>query len=432
MIEQFGHKILYHVAKQIKDGTDLKKDKLITAVMQDCFPQETPNPEQWYRVIDKRLEQLLTPTDDTEPLIQFLDQPCEHCHDTIAHCLHVCPTDAISEDSTGYKSINYDLCIECGQCVNHCISGVIAERSEFVQIAQMLLSTDEKPVFAILAPSFVGQFGARVQPEQIKGALKLLGFHAVHEVALAADIITTLEAQEFYRRNHTTDKFMITSCCCPAFIKLVEKRKPKLNGVVSESVSPMVALGRLLKANSPDCKVIFIGPCIAKKGEAKQPDLCDAIDCVLTYKETQILFEAAGVPRLDTMPALVLDQASHDGRSFAYTGGVSTAIINAIHDIDKTMEVTAVKGNGIKECVQLLEQAEQHNLQANFMEGMACLNGCVGGPGTIIPSELGIDFVKKHAQLAKWVRSMENHSALGWLEGYPSKRLLSSKLTENV
>ncbi len=432
MTKDFAQRILFHTAMRIKKGLDLSKDKLISTVLDDCFPENLGNRDSWREIISQRIDHLLSPYEKNAPLIKFLSQPCNHCQDTITHCISACPTDAIGQNKQGHKTINHDLCIECGHCVNSCISGLIAERSEFIQVAQMLMESEKDPLYAILAPSFVGQFGSVIQPEQVKGALKLMGFSGVFEVALAADIITTLEAQEFYRRQHTTEPFMITSCCCPAFIKLVEKRQPKLAHVVSESVSPMIALGRLLKGKEPNCKVVFIGPCIAKKAEAKRDDLSDAIDCVLTYKETLGLLEAAELSLLKTMPVLELEDASHDGRSFAHTSGVSQAIIYAIHDIDPTIDVTAKQGNGIKECNKLLAQAEAGEIEASFLEGMACPNGCVGGPGTIIESTKGIDCVNQHADRSPWNRSMENHEALNWLKGYPSTRLLSSKRRDTV
>ena len=153
-------------------------------------------------------------------------------------------------------------------------------------------------------------------------------------------------------RFHRDEKLKITSCFCPDLMRLVEKTKPALVELISHSVSPMVALGRLLKARE-ECKVVFIGPCVAKKAEARRPELQDAVDCVLTFKETDALFKAGEVNLASIGEDVAIEDASHDGRIYARTEGVTTAIARAVHRMDPTIALNAVHGDGIRECMTL-------------------------------------------------------------------------------
>lgn len=463
MPNPFSERLLLHVIREIKNGSTKSKEELINDILQKCFYTDSNANnqcedqgrnqnadeaqfkkqfnEQARDQIDGHIDDqieiaknylnfLFEETDVADvkpPLVKFL-KPCTDC-DSPSDCERACPTNAIKINDEGIRIINEDYCIECGYCVHACIGGVLAERSDIAKVAQLLFnaSTGES-IYAILAPSFVGQFGPGITPEQIVGALKILGFSDVYEVAMAADIITTLEAKEFVERYHSQDPFMITSCCCPAFMRLIEKTLPSLTAVVSNSVSPMIALGRLLKRSEPDCRVVFIGPCTAKKGESKLPDMKGAIDCVLTYKEMSLIFEVSDIGNLNTMPEISLSNASHDGRIFAHTGGVTQAIKRAVQGIDPECKIVAVRGNGIKECNELLKQRLAGMLKANFMEGMACINGCVGGPGTLIDSSLGANYVNKHAKQADYLETLENLPALDFFRRTAStEELLSSK-----
>ncbi|MGI6037916.1 MAG: [Fe-Fe] hydrogenase large subunit C-terminal domain-containing protein [Limnochordia bacterium] len=420
----FAYRILVHVARGILEK-DSSLNRLVEKISRECLPQEvTPG---WEDLVRKRVELLLSPRDGT-PFIQYLDHECSRCPDDSRACLEACPVEAI-EILQGRPHIDDERCIQCGRCVDGCISGMIVEHSDLARVAHMLL--EEEPVYAILAPSFVGQFGS-ASPGQIRGALEKLGFAHVYEVAMAADIITTLEAQEFYRRYHAGKPFMITSCCCPAFIKLIEKHRPKLTHIVSDAVSPMVALGRLLHHREPSCRVVFIGPCVAKKAEAKRAELADAVDAVLTFKETQALLEAAQMEDLTAMPSRPLEDAARGGRNFAYSGGVTEAIKTALADLDASIELIGVYGNGLQECSQLLKEIEAGELEANFMEGMACRGGCVGGPGTIIDAERGKAHVQAFAGESPLISATANHRALQWVQHFPREKLLSTKVKLRV
>jgi iron only hydrogenase large subunit-like protein len=286
----------------------------------------------------------------------------------------------------------------------------------------MIRGREQGSIYAIIAPAFVGQFGADVDDAQIKDAIMSLGFDDVFEVAMAADIITLREAEEYVRRVDRGEQFVITSCCCPAFLKLVAKVEPASAHLVSDSVSPMIALGRLLKAQNPNARVVFIGPCLAKKAESYQEGLRDAIDGVLTFKEIASLLETAGLNVAAVEGEAGLQDASHDGRIYAYTGGVSEAIIRAIQQMRPDLEPETVRGNGIKQCREILQAVERGELAGTFMEGMACVGGCLGGPGNIVREADEIaPLLRAYARTAASVSAKENAKASSMMMDYGQK-----------
>lgn len=415
--EEFAHRLLVSLARQIKKGISKDRNKIVEQIMKDSgIDKKDPQYEFWKERVAKRLTLLLDKDDKGDILlVELIEGVCENCQEP-EPCVEVCPTGAIDKDEQGKYKINPEKCVECTWCVDSCVTGSIVHRSEFAQVASMIMQRHEYPVYAILAPSFVGQFGDHVTPEILKGALKSIGFTDVYEVAMAADVITIHEAQFFINQVEKGEKFVVTSCCCPAFIKLVEKIRPKVSNLLSPSVSPMIAMGKMLKHAEPDCRVVFIGPCIAKKAEAKRPDLQPAVDCVLTYKETKALLEAADVPLDGSLGHLEMEDASHDGRIYAHTGGVTEAITRAIKARAPRLKVHPVQGNGLKECNMLLKKVEEGTLDANFMEGMGCPGGCVGGPGTLIKTEIAAKIVDSHAEQARYLTALDNNKARIWAE----------------
>jgi len=151
----------------------------------------------------------------------------------------------------------------------------------------------------------------------------------------------------------------------------------------------MIASGRVLKKLNPKVKVVFIGPCVAKKAEIKEPDLMGDIDFVLTFAELKKIFEAFNVipENLHSTPSL--EYASRGGRLYGRTGGVSIAISECIERMFpiKYKSLKAVQGNGIKECKIILGNLQNGIVGGNFIEGMGCAGGCVGGPKAVVPKE---------------------------------------------
>ncbi|MGL5152680.1 MAG: [Fe-Fe] hydrogenase large subunit C-terminal domain-containing protein [Clostridium sp.] len=305
-------------------------------------------------------------------------------------CQATCPFQAIYFDSKSNSTlIDNDRCLHCGLCVDVCKSGRILDKVEFIPIIDLI--KNNKVVIAVVAPAIEKQFGENVSMDQLRAAFIKLGFTDMIEVAFAADILTIKEAVEFNKHVNNPNDLMITSCCCPMWVGMLKNVYGELVPDLSPSVSPMIAAGRIIKKINPESKVVFIGPCIAKKAEAKDKDIAGAIDFVLTFQEVDEIFKTLEINPAELSPIPTKDYASRCGRLYARTGGVSIAVEETIEELypHKHKIFKPIKAEGIKECKEILASALAGNVSANFIEGMGCIGGCVGGPKVLIPKEDG-------------------------------------------
>ncbi|MGF7058033.1 [Fe-Fe] hydrogenase large subunit C-terminal domain-containing protein [Brassicibacter mesophilus] len=325
------------------------------------------------------------------PIIAKINGACQYCDENIEdnECYESCLYEAHIYRRSEGPVIENNKCLSCGQCVSSCSFGAIADKIEFVPLIDILKNKEEK-VFAAAAPSIAGQFGDNISLGQLRTALKLIGFEDMVEVALFADILTIKEAYEFNHLVKSENDFFITSCCCPVWVNMVEKHYHKLMDSMVPSISPMVAAGRILKILYPGSKVVFIGPCIAKKAEAKEDKFKEDIDFVLTYRELREVFNALEI-RLEDLPGDDKDQASYGGRVYARTGGVSFSVKTAVNRIAprRLIKFNPKRVDGVTECKHILDELTSQKVNANFIEGMGCKGGCVGGPRTNIDVEKG-------------------------------------------
>lgn len=315
---------------------------------------------------------------------------CEADKDKKFHCQAACPFDAIYYDDNKKSTyINKDQCLGCGLCVDACKSGKILDKVEFIPVIDLI--NNNEIVIAAVAPAISGQFGPDVTMDQLRAAFMKAGFTDMIEVAFAADMLTIKESVEFNRHVKSADDLMITSCCCPMWVGMLKKVYSELVPNLSPSVSPMVAAGRVIKKLNKDAKVVFIGPCIAKKAEAKEKDIAGAIDFVLTFQELQEIFETLDIKpsKLQEIPSK--EYASCGGRLYARTGGVSTAVYETLKELypDNVKNFKAVKAEGVRQCKEVLNNALKGEVHASFIEGMGCVGGCVGGPKALIPPAQG-------------------------------------------
>ena len=361
---------------------------------------EEPLPKEYD---PKHLDCLLYP-EEYAPVIST--DTCADCFERA--CQKSCIFDAIETGKEGELFINPSRCEGCAACIDACKSNHLAA-SKDVLPAMRAVRNASGPVYLMIAPAFSGQFRGHVTAGKLRSACKALGFTGMVEVALFADILTLKEALEFERHVREPGDFQLTSCCCPVWIAMIRKRYHELLPHVPGAVSPMVACGRFLKRIHPDAVTIFAGPCLAKKKEAKEPDIADAVDYVLTFQEMQDIFDAAEIS-LEELPEEEKEHASKAGRLYARTGGVSQAVEEMVRQLspDGKIGVRCEQANGTKESMEMMRRIQNKETDANFFEGMGCVGGCVGGPKAIIDSEKGKRYVDEYAKNSIYQTPLEN------------------------
>ena len=318
-------------------------------------------------------------------------------YDAIAHhtrpCAEACGVKAIESDELGRAKINPDKCVSCGMCMVNCPFGAIADKSQFFQLIRALRRGDK--IVAEVAPSYVGQFGDKATPGKVKAALRALGFADVFEVALGADMGAAIEAHH-YATEVKTGKipFMLTSCC-PAWAMLIRRYFPESADKISRTLTPMVATARTIKQKYPDCRVVFIGPCAAKKLEASRRTVRSDVDFVITFEELSAIFEAKGIDFDAFAEEGGMHDASGAGRGYACAGGVAGAIEKCIAAYYPGTEVNIRHVEGLEDCRKVLLLAKMGRLNGELIEGMGCPGGCVAGAGTNIAIGKAAALVKK-------------------------------------
>ena len=312
-------------------------------------------------------------------------------------CEIACKVDAISTSAESKAAqIDNSKCISCGACVYMCPWGAIVDKSFITDVVKMLKESENNQkykVYAVVAPSISGQF-SYAKLGQVITAIKKLGFHSVVEVALGADMVAYSEAAEL------AEKGFLTSSCCPAFVDYIHKKFPQMVEHISHNLSPMGAIGQYIKGIDPTAKIVFIGPCTAKKMEFQKETVRPYIDSVITFEELQALFDSRDID-ITQLEEEALNNASYYGRIFARSGGLSDAVAQAIKEqgLDH-FDLKAVACDGIEACRVALLKASKRMLDGNFIEGMACYGGCIGGAGCLTHGEKNRNEVDKYGREA--------------------------------
>lgn len=284
-------------------------------------------------------------------------------------------------------------------CLVNCPFGAIADKSQIFQTIHAIKS--DTPVYVALAPAFVGQWGKDLPAEKVREAFRELGFADVIEVAIGADLCTIQEARDFLEEVPKKQPFMGTSCC-PAWSVMAKKLFPEFAPYISMALTPMVLTGRLIKKEHPGCKVVFVGPCAAKKLEASRRTIRSDVDFVLTFEEVMGMFEAKGIDFAALASAETFSASSADGRGFAVTGGVASAVVNCIQEMEPEREVKVASAESLRDCRAMLELAKKGEYDGYLLEGMACPGGCVGGAGTLQGPTKSKGQVKLNMKKAKY------------------------------
>ena len=313
-------------------------------------------------------------------------------------CQNACKVKAISMNEQKAAKIDNDKCIQCGACVYQCPFGAITDKSYILEAINILKSGEKnlgeggQKVYAVVAPSISSQFSYAKLGQVITG-LKMLGFNDVIEAALGADMVAMAEAKEL------SEKGLLTSSCCPAFVRYIKTAFPNLVEHISHNMSPMVVLAKYIKEITPNSKVIFVGPCTAKKAEAQLEEVKPWVDAVLTFEELQALFDSRDFD-LSTFEEGVLDNASYFGRIFARSGGLTDAAAQAMKEQNIDFEIKPVVCDGIEACRVALLKLGRGIPDGNFIEGMACIGGCIGGAGCLTHGEKNKAEVDKYGREA--------------------------------
>ncbi len=293
-------------------------------------------------------------------------------------CQVACKVKAISINKDNAAAIDNKKCIQCGACVYQCPFGAISDKSYILNVIDLLKRGEDNQkykVYAMVAPSISSQFSYAKLGQVVTG-LKELGFFTVIEAALGADMVAQAESREL------AEKGFLTSSCCPAFVAYVKSAFPELLQYVSHNLSPMATLAKYIKDTTPNAKVVFIGPCTAKKAEVQLESVKPYVDAVLTFEELQALFDSRDMD-ITTLEEGVLDNASYFGRIFARSGGLSDAVAQGLKEQNIEFDLKAIPCDGIEACRMALLKKSKNVLDGNFIEGMACIGGCIGGAGCL-------------------------------------------------
>lgn len=310
-------------------------------------------------------------------------------------CETACKVKAIHMGEDKQACIDNSKCIACGACVYQCPFGAITDKSYILDVIDILKGSENNTkykTYAIVAPSISSQFRYAKLGQVITG-LKKLGFYTVIEAALGADMVAQAESKEL------AEKGFLTSSCCPAFVTFIEKSYPELKEYISHNLSPMATIAKYIKEHESPCKTIFIGPCTAKKAEIQREEAKPWVDAVMTFEELQALYDSKDVD-ITTLEEGVLDNASYFGRIFARCGGLSDAVQEGLKEQNIDFDLKAQSCDGIEACKLALLMKSKGRLDANFIEGMACVGGCIGGAGCLTHGEKNKAEVDKYGREA--------------------------------
>jgi iron only hydrogenase large subunit-like protein len=378
--EELYYEVLFRTLKE-KDMSFLEKMELYDTHQLDCLLHPEKHPIVWHT---------------------------GECNCDDPSCVKVCPFHAIHPGESGDLVFDEEQCAGCALCIQECRAKNLKESKDIIPALQAIRS-HKGLVYALVAPAFLGQFSSDVTPGKLRNALKAIGFDGMIEVALFADILTLKEALEFNENIQTEDDYQLTSCCCPMWIAMIRRIYKDLIPHVPPAVSPMIASGRAVKVMHPDALTVFIGPCLAKKAEAKEKDIADAVDYVLTFREIQDIFNVMEIDPAQ-MEESEKDHSSRAGRIYAHTGGVSEAVKSTVERLNPNRKITVrtQQADGVPACKAMINDLLSGNTTANFFEGMGCVGGCVGGPRVLIPHEIGREHVEEYGNSAPYPTPIDN------------------------
>ncbi len=319
-------------------------------------------------------------TDELTPLSEYAARAIERANNGKPKDNIMC---VIDEACSACVQINYeitDLCRGCTarSCQYNCPKGAVHVHADtgkaWIDHVQRIRKGEQ--VVAIVAPSILGQFSTTI--EQVYGAFRQIGFTDIIEVAQGAMSTVEHEAHELIEKLEEGQKFMTTSCC-PSYIELVNKYIPDMKKYVSGTGSPMYYAARIAKEKYPDAKIVFVGPCVAKRKEAQRDE---AVDFVMTFEEISSIFDAFEINLEIVQPYAMEFSSVREAHGFAQAGGVMGAVKAFLKMEADKINAIQVSDLNKKNIGTLRAYAKSGKAPGQFIEVMACEGGCITGPST--------------------------------------------------
>jgi len=300
-------------------------------------------------------------------VVWTIEERCKRCYT----CIRECPAKAIKVERGQAKVIEH-RCLGCGHCVRVCSQHAKAVLDGVSHTIEILKSSQK--VIAMLAPSFPAAF-PNSKPEKLIGALKKCGFSKVVEVAFGADLIN----REYKRLAESDEKDLkrpVIASSCPAICQYIEKYAPELADNLAPIVSPMIAMGKVVRHfYGEDVKTVFIGPCTAKKVEQREPEVTGIVEEALTFKEMEDLFSKLGINPEDAEEDWFDPPHAYLGRIYPISGGL---IRSSGLNFD-LMENDIILTEGKHRIMLLIDSIRKGEVRANMVDVLFC-EGCINGP----------------------------------------------------
>ncbi len=317
-------------------------------------------------------------------LVTTIKEHCRICYT----CVRECPAKAI-RIADGQAEVLNERCVGCGNCVRVCSQGA-KKMLDSTPVVKELLKSDEK-VAAVIAPSFPAQFN-KTDWRKVVGMIRALGFDYVAEVAFGADLV----ARQYKQFLESREEKRYIATTCPAVIAFVEQYHPQLVDALAPIVSPMVAIARTLKQrHGEDLKIVFIGPCIAKKGEAASENVFEEVDAALIFPELETLLKEKGITPDSVEPSDFDPPHAGTGALFP----VSRGLLQAAEITEDIIAGEVLAADGRSNFVEAIREFEAGHLDVRLLEVLAC-NGCVMGPGI----STNIPLFSRRSSISSYVR----------------------------
>jgi len=329
-------------------------------------------------------------------------EKCKGCY----ACIRDCPAKAIKVEE-GLAQVMKERCIVCGNCLQVCATKAKRVESDIGLVWQLL--GQYPSVIAILSSSFPAAL-PEIRPEQLVTALRKLGFSEVQEDSFGAEVV----GRE-YARLLTKDKARaVLSSNCPAVVIYIEKYHSQLISNLAHIVSPMIAMGRLIKWRyNPEAKVVFIGPCVAKKAESRDEKVAGVVDAVLTFAELKEMFAAKGITPDTEERGQFSGPKPNLGRLFSVSGG----LLRVMGLSDDILQSDVISAHGRDYVVKILREFAQGDITARFVNLYFC-HGCIDGPAIdnelsgFRRKELVANYTASMADPAQTVKDIQEYAGI--------------------